>query len=221
VKLWLGVADTGVAVAGNPALSADGKTVTYTPVQRPAFGQTYTLVAKVKDSIGRSVESSVPFTTAAMVCVDSAVWSNPANFSSAYQNCVAPIGVQVKIDQAYNKMQDDTCTMALDSPLSAACQAYLANETIMLANTSIAANSHLVTWAAYVGTDGKSNLVLLDTNDPANPTPAPVASLALPSPLAWLIGNTTGASVRTADGKTSRASLDATNHIVLTCLVGC
>jgi hypothetical protein len=221
VVLWQGAVDTGTSVAGTTSLAGGNRDLTFVPTQRLAYGQSFVLAMNVTDSVGRPVSSTVPFTTNAMVCADNAIWSNPANFSAVYQDCVAGIGVQTKIDQAYNKVQDDTCVVTVDTPLTSACKAYLANGTMVLANTSIVANSHLVTWMAYVGTDGKSNLVLLDTNDPADASPVPVAKLVLPSPLSWIIGNVTGASIKTADGKTSQASLDATNSIILSCLVGC
>ena len=212
----------GADVVGSAvSLSADGRTLSLVATKRLGFGTADAFAATVKDTLGRTVQMNIAFTTTAMVCADNAIWSNPANFSTVYQDCAAGIGVQVKVDQTYNKVQDDTCTLTLGAPLSAACKAYLANGTMLLANTSIVANSHLVTWMAYVGSDGKSNLVLLDTNDPANASPAPVALVTLPSPLSRLTGNVTGASVRTADGKTSQASLDTANNISITCLAGC
>ncbi len=230
VKLWLGVADTGTLVAGTPTLSPDGKTVTFTPTQRLAYGASYTMAVAVKDTAGHSSGWTAPFAMAAMQCnnitgistLAQTTWSNPATYKPVYQDCVAPIGVQVKINQAYNKMQDDTCVMVLGVPLSAECKAYLANGTIVLADTSIVVNSNLVTWAFAIDTFGISQIWLLDTNDPTNAFPAPVVWKTLPSVITYVTGNSTGGLlVYASDGKSYQATVDATNNIALTCVKNC
>lgn len=219
VVLWLGAIDTGTSVAGNSTLSADGKSIIYTPVQRPAFGQSYTLDAKVKDSVGRSVQWTVPFTTLAMVCANNAIWSNPANFSSVYQNCVADIGIQVQVNAVFNTLQDNTCAVTVGTPLTPACKSYMANGTMLLANTSIVVNGHAVMWMVYSGTDKSDNFVLLDVNDTSNPVP--VATFVSPVPLVWVIGNPTGMFVHMSDGKGSQLTVDQNSQVVFSCVLNC
>lgn len=220
VKLWLGPDGTGMQVAGTPTLSSDGKTVTFTPTQRPAYGALYTLVANVKDTAGHSSGWTAPFTMAVMQCnnitgistLAQTTWSNPATYKPVYQDCVAPIGVQVKIDQVYNKMQDDTCAMTLGQPLTAACKEYLANGTVVLAETSIVVNSNLVTWAFFNDTKGGSQLYLLDTNDPSNASPTPVIWKTLQGAIKYITGNPTGSLiVYLSDGSRYEASAGIDN----------
>jgi len=194
VVLWKGTINTGTKVAGTASL-ANGKELTYAAVQFLANGSSYTLDINVNDTIGRPVHLTIPFTTTAMVCADNAIWSNPANFSSIYQDCVADIGVRTLVNPAFNTSQDDTCIVTVGVPLASACKAYMANGTMMLANTSIVANGHSTMWMAYIGTDGKSVLVLLDVNNMSNPVPLGVKTLS--APLISLIGNPTGVNIDT------------------------
>ena len=127
-----------------------------------------------------------------MVCADNAIWSNPANFSPVYQDCVADIGVQTLVNP-FNTLQDNTCNITLGTPLSAECKAYFANGTMVLSNTSTVVNGHSTVWMSYVGTDDVSNIVLLDANDQSNLVP--VGTMTLPSSLVWVIGNPTGARI--------------------------
>lgn len=193
VVLWKGTVGTGTKVAGAASLAANGKDLTYAATQFLANGSSYTLDISVTDTIGRPVHLTIPFTTTAMVCADNAIWSNPANYSSIYQDCVADIGVQTLVNPAFNTLQDETCVVTTGVPLSAACKAYMANGTMILANTSVVANGHSTMWMAYIGTDGKSTLVLLDVNSMGNPVPLDV--MARPAPLIWTIGNLTGVNI--------------------------
>ena len=230
VKLWLGAADTGTQIAGSPVLSSDGKTITFTAVQRLASGKKYTLAGDVKDTVGRTVGFASAFTTAAMVCnaitgvslAAQTTWSNPANYSSVLGDCDAPIGVQAMLNPAYNKMDVSCVIPSIGQPLSDACKAQLANGTIVLADTSIVINSHLVTWALANGSDGLGKLMALDTNDPTNANPLVVASAGFTSALKWVIGNPTGVSVCTADGNASQVTVDSvTNNLIATRVRGC
>ena len=193
VVLWKGVVGTGTKVAGAASLAANNKDLTYAAVQYLANGSSYTLDINVTDSLGRPVHLTIPFTTTPMICADNAIWSNPANFSPAYQDCVADIGVQTLVDKSYNTLQDNTCSINVSSPLTAECKAYLANGTMLLSNTSIVANGHSTMWDSFIGTDGVSNIVLLDTGTAG--APIVIGKLALPSDLVWIIGNPTGASI--------------------------
>ena len=220
VTLWLGASNTGTAVAGKESIAADG-TITLAPVQWMAYGQAYILVIDAKDSVGRLVHLEIPFTTITMVCANSAIWSNPANFSKVYKDCVADIGVQTQINPLYNTLQDDTCIMTIGTPLTAACKAYMANGTMMLANTSIVVNGHAVLWDVYLGTDGVSNAVLLDINDPTNPIP--ISTFVSPASIVfiWDIGNLDGLFIHTGDGKGSQLTVDPNQKVVPTCKVNC
>jgi len=193
VVLWKGAVGTGVKVAGNASLAINNKDLTYAAVQFLANGASYTLDINVTDSLGRPVHLSIPFTTTTMVCADNAIWSNPANFGAVYQDCIADIGVQTLVNKSFNTLQDNTCSINVSSPLTSECKAYMANGTMILANTSIVANGHSTIWMAYLGTDGVSNIVLMDTGN-VN-TPIPIGKMALPSDLVWIIGNPTGVSI--------------------------
>jgi hypothetical protein len=182
-----------VPVAGAATLGADGKTLSFVPTMRLAYGQTYYFAATVKDTLGRTVQMNITFTTSAMVCVDTTIWSNPATFSAEYQDCVADIGVQTLVNASYNTLQDDSCAITIGTPLSAACKAYMANGTMILAKTSVVVNGHASIFMTYTGTDTKSNIVLLDANDPNNLVP--VGAMSLPNPLVWITGNSTDASI--------------------------
>ena len=78
----------------------------------------------------------------------------------------------------------------------------------------------------YIGTDGKSYAVLLDTNDP-NAVPVPLGKIALSGTLLWIIGNLTGESisVTTMVNGVNRTSLVAWNAssgtLTETCLKNC
>ncbi len=224
VKFWLGAADTGTQVSGTPALSADGKTVTFTPAQRPAYGASYTLVANVKDTAGHSASWTVPYTTAAMQCnnitgislLAQTTWSNPANYSSVLRDCVAPLGVQAVLDAAYNKMDVACIFPVIGQPLSDACKTQLANGTVVLADTTIVINSHLVTWAFANGSDGLGKLAALDTNDPSNASPIAVATAGFSSAFKWGVGNTTGVLVCAADGNAYQVSAGSATGVLNT-----
>jgi hypothetical protein len=195
VVLWHGAVGTGTAVAGTVSLAAGKKDITYVPTQWLANGQSYTLAISINDSIGRLVQLAIPFTTNAMVCSDNVIWSNPATFSATYQDCVAGIGVQTLVNPNFNTLQDGTCTITIGTPLSSACKAYMANATMVLADTSVVVNGHASIFMVY-GTDAKNNnIVLLDANDPNNLVP--VGMIALPNPFVWMwiIGYPTGASI--------------------------
>jgi hypothetical protein len=188
--LWQGAVG-GTAVSGIASL-VGGNTVAFAPTVRPASGQPFVLAITATDTLGRAVTANVSFTTSAMVCTNTTIWSNPATFSTAYQDCVADVGVQTLISQS-NALQDTSCVVTVGTPLSAACRAYMANGTMALANTSLVVNGHSTLWMAYIGTDKVSTLVLLDANAPTSLVP--LGMLALPSALAWIIGNPTGASI--------------------------
>jgi len=193
VVLWKGAVGTGTKVAGTASLAANNKDLTYAAVQFLANGSSYTLDINATDSLGRPVHLTIPFTTTAMVCADNAIWSNPANYSSVYQDCVADLGVQTLVNPAFNTLQDTTCTVNVSSPVTPECKAYMANGTMILANTSTVANGHSTMWMAYIGTDGISYIVLMDTGNVT--APVVIGKLALPSTLVWIIGNPTGANI--------------------------
>ncbi|MCR4341988.1 MAG: hypothetical protein NUW01_19090 [Gemmatimonadaceae bacterium] len=219
VVLWEGAVDTGTSVAGTTSLAAGNRDLTFVPTQRLAYGQSFVLVMNLTDSVGRPVSSTIPFTTTAMVCADNAVWSNPATFSDVYRDCVADVGIQTQVDPTFNTVQDDTCVVTVGTPLTSACKAYMANGTMLLANTSIVVGGHAVMWAVYSGTDKSDNFVLLDVNDSSNPVP--VATFVSPAPLKNITGNATGMFARTTDGKGSQLTVNSSSNIVWTCVLGC
>jgi hypothetical protein len=137
-------------------------------------------------------------------------------FTAAYQDCVAPIGVQTIVDQSFNALQDNSCIIVIGAPLSASCKDYMANGTMTLANTSVVAlpTGHATLWAVYVGLDKVNNLVLLDVNDPANPVA--IATMATPAPLSWMIGNPTGLALAMTDGKKALVKVGAANALTIT-----
>lgn len=211
------------SVAGVIVLSAGNTKVTVTPKIRLAFGQQVTLVVTAKDTIGRTVTTSVSFATSAMSCV-SPIWSNPATFNTALQDCVAPIGVQALVTPGLNTMQDDSCVFTVGVPMTPQCKLIAANGTLLFVDTSIVVNGHSVIWAAFIGTDGKSRIVLFDMNDPNNPVP--LGTMVLPNSLLWEIGNPSGESISLNTGvvgnETDLVTWDvATNALKRTCLVRC
>lgn len=227
--LWQGAVDTGTAFAGTTTLGGNGAAVnsgnivTFAPNVRPVYGKPFVLVITATDTLGRPITVTIPFSTSAMSCVNTAVWSNPATFSEPLQDCVAPIGVQALVTPA-NTLQDNSCTITTGAPLTPTCHVYLANGTMLLADTALVVNGHATTWMAYVGTDGKSNIVLLDTNDPNNPVP--IGTTVLSNPLVWEIGNPTGESISIKTGvtgnETDQVTWDTTSGILKrTCLVRC
>jgi len=209
---------TGTVVPGAVSLSSDNMDLFDKPTQWLAYSQTYNLAIDVNDSIGRTVSVDIPITTMPMSCTNTAIWSTPANYSSQLKDCVSPIGVQAQVTE-FNKLQDDTCIVTAGTSLTTECHAYLENGTVGLTNTGIIVGGHTVMWMIYIGTDNLSSVVLLDVNVPTNPVP--VATLILPSPLVWIIGNPTGAFVHTADGKGSQLTVDSADKIVQTCMTGC
>ncbi|MDP2652325.1 MAG: hypothetical protein Q8O94_04260 [bacterium] len=229
VILKKGDANTGTNVMGTITTSFaanDVEDMTFIPVRWLAYGQSYNLDVKVMDNVGRPVTLNVQFKTMDMVCTDVATWSTPAVFSTTYQDCVAPIGVQTQVNPTFNTLQDNlfqddiaTCIITVGTPLTPECHAYLENGTMMLANTGVVVNSNATKWMFFVGIDGTSNLVLLDVGDKNVPTP--VATFALPVPLVWLIGNPSGAFIHTADGKGSQLTVDSSSQIVSTCVLNC
>ncbi len=218
IVVWRGAPKTSTVFGGNVSLSADGKAITVALPRRLGLGRTYPVTVDVLDTLGRPVSFIVSLSTSKANCADTAVWSNPGYFSKTLGTCVAYIGVQVKLDQTLNKMQDDTCTLALGNPLSENCADYLSNGTIRLAETQIVVNSELVTWA-FTAQDA----VLLGTNDPSTTRPNVVAKLAspLPNAIATVTGNVLGGYFVTTDGKGYQASVNAKNEIELVCKLKC
>jgi hypothetical protein len=206
--LWQGAIGTGTLIAGTSTLSTDGMTTTFIPTVRLPLGQTYTLEVTGKDLVGRSVDTSTPFTMPAMTCVDNAVWSNPALFSTAYQDCIGPIGVQALSNLTMNTVQDSSCVITVGTALSAPCKVYMANGTMLLADTGTLVNaSDPTVWMTYFTPDGSSNIVLLDVQDPSNPMT--VAKLVLPEFTISEIGNPTGENdyIATASNGTKEEQL--------------
>lgn len=181
---------------GFPHWNSTNTAFTWVPSVRAGFGQTDKLSGDLNDKLGRPVHFEVPFTTSAMSCTNNAVWSNPASYSTAAQDCVAPVGVQVVLDSVNNKMQDASCTFTVGAAVTADCQKYAANGTLTLADTSIVVANDPVVWVAYYGQNGASNLVLVDKT-----TFKVVGSMQLPGTLTWYYGNPTGAAVH-VDGVT-------------------
>ena len=210
----------GVHVAGTVSFSNNNQNVTFTPTVRLPFGKSVTETITGVDTFGRVVQTTVSFTTSAMVCADNAIWSNPAVFSAAFEDCVAPIGVQA-IVTSLNVMTDNSCIITVGTPLSSLCRAYMANGTMLLADTPMVVNDHAATWMAYVGTDVSSNIVLLDTNNPNNPVP--VGKLVLPGTLIWEIGNPggLGTSIRVNNANKNEEVSWNGSALTLTCLIGC
>jgi len=216
--LWKGAVG-GTPVAGVSSLSSDLKIVMFTPTVRIAYGdQQYTLVITGTDSVGRTVQTTLSFSPGPMVCANNEVWSNPATFVSAYQACLAPIGVQTLLDPVIHKMTDTSCTFTVGSPLSAACKLYAANGTLMFANTSITVNGKAMVWIGWFGNDGSSNLALVDAA-----TLAVVAKTVLTSPLVWMIGNPTGVNIDVRVGTVLRNEQVTVNgsELVVSCRVNC
>ena len=160
--IWLGATPSGQQIAGTSALAPNDKDLSFASTVRLASGQTYTFVATATDSVGRPVSLKMIFGTEPMSCANNAIWSNPATFSPALADCVAPIGVQTLMNVAINSMSDTSCALTVGAPLSAACKAYAANGTLVFANTSIVVNNGAALWVAYFGKDGSSNLALID-----------------------------------------------------------
>jgi len=216
--LWKGAVG-GTPVAGTSSLSSDLKVVTFTPTVRIAYGdQQYNMVITGTDSVGRTVQTTTSFSPGPMVCANNEVWSNPATFVSAYQACLAPIGVQTLMDPVIHKMTDTSCTFTVGSPLSAACKLYAANGTLMFANTSITVNGKAMVWIGWFGQDGSSNLALLDAA-----TLAVVAKTTLGNPLVWMIGNPTGVNIDVRVGtvlRNEQVTLVGA-ELVVTCRVNC
>lgn len=211
---------TGPVLTTTASLAAGNRDLTIVATQILANGQSFSLQLTLYDSLGRPVQLSAQFTTAAMVCSDNAIWSNPATFAAVLQDCVAGVGVQAKITPAFNKLQDNSCTLTVGVPLSAACHAYLANGTFLLAATSMLVNNnHTALWAVFNGLDDKGQVVALDINDNANPIV--VAVLALPSAITSITGNPGGAFIRTAAGRGSEFSVDASSAMKEVCMIGC
>lgn len=216
--LWKGAVG-GTQVAGTSSMSADLKIVKFVPTVRIAYGdQQYNLVITGTDSVGRTVQTTTSFSPGPMVCANNEVWSNPATFVSAYQACVAPIGVQTLMDPVIHKMTDTSCTLTVGSPLSAACKLYAANGTLMFANTSITVNAKAMVWVGWFGQDGSSNLALLDAS-----TLAVVGKTTLAYPLVWMIGNPTGVNIDVRVGTVLRNEQVTLNgsELVVTCRVNC
>lgn len=217
----------GIPGSGTATFSNNNQDVAFKPTVRLPFGKSVTVTITTVDTTGHVVQTTVTFTTSAMSCTNTAIWSNPAVFSAALQDCVAPIGVMALVTSSINTLQDNSCTIAVGTALTAACKAYLANGTMLLADTSIVVNGHAVKWMAYIGMDGKSNIVLLDTNDP-NATPVPLGTLVLPTNLVSAIGNPTGESIRrvttSVNGviRTEQVTWDvSSSSLVVTCLLNC
>jgi len=224
-KTTVDVTVNGTHITGTTSFSSGNSVVTFTPTVRLPFGKSVTVVITSVDTFGRVVQTTVTFNTSAMVCADIARWSNPAVFSTALQNCVAHEGVQWLVDRSFNKSQDNSCTMSIGVVLSPACRAYMENGTMGLSDTSMVVNGHAVTWEAHIGTDGKSSITLLDTNDPTKPVP--LATKVLSSDLLWTIGNPSGESISVTTAvngvnKTELVTWDASSSsLVVTCLLNC
>jgi hypothetical protein len=190
VTLWQGAVGTGTQVAGTFVLSNGNKDVTFKPNVRLVFGQTFNLVVTAKDTLGRAVSGTFTFATSAMVCADNTRFSNPAAFSSAYQDCVVPLGVQAIIDPVYNKMTDASCVVSIGAPLSAACRTYMANGTMVVATPPSIVGGHSTLWSVFIGPDMTSNIVVSDATNPAALTV--LSKLVLSDLIMWIIPNPTG-----------------------------
>lgn len=209
--LWQGEVKTGTQVPGIASISADGTKVNFVSAIRLAYGPAFKLVVTGTDSVGRPVTTTLSFATAARSCEGFS--SKPATFSSELQTCISPSGGQATANPVYNRATDDSCKMVVGQPLSAACKAYLANGTIVVAETLAPVAGHQAYWLAYLDKGGGGVLSLLDSV-----TGNVVGTATLPS-LAWITGNPYGASV--SDGvKVHDATWNGTK-IVLACLVGC
>jgi hypothetical protein len=207
-----------VVVGSSWTIAAGNKDLTFKPVVRLAYGQTVTVTITAKDTLGRAVAVTFTFSTSTMTCSSNAVWSNPAVLSSTLNGCVAPIGVQALTNVATNTMSDTSCVFVANAVMTAGCKAYAANGTLLFANTSIIVQNDPQVWIAYFGVDGSSNLVLLDVT-----TQKVVGKMILSSPLVWIIGNPTGASIDLRVGTVLRnyqAKWDGA-AIALTCQVNC
>lgn len=204
----------GTGVSYSLAFGAGNKDVTVIPTVRLAFGQANTLVVSTVDTLGRAVNVTFTFATSPMTCANNAIWSNPAVFSPAVQDCVAPIGVQALADPVMNKVQDNSCVFMVGAPLSAACKTYAANGTLLFADSSIVVGNDPVLWVAYFGHDGSNNLVLVDKTSLKT-----IGSLVHSDALGWIIGNPYGAAVRFG-ARTYQAAWNG-SVIALTCKVGC
>lgn len=204
--LWQGEVGNGTQVPGTVSLSTDGMKVNFVPTVRQAYGEPFKLPATGIDSVGRSVTTTLSFATAARSC--DGFSSKPAAFSPELQTCVAPIGGQAIVDSVYNRATDNSCALTAGQPLSAACKAYLANGTIVVTQTlTTVADGHQAFWLAYLGTDGRGNLALLDAV-----TGSVVGTTTLSS-VVWITGNHLGASV--SDGvKVHGASWDGSKVLV-------
>jgi len=219
VVVWRGAPETSSVFGGDVSLSGDGVSITVAFPRRLGSGRTYPVTVDVLDTLGRPVSFIVSLSVTEANCADMGIWSNPANLSETLGTCVAPIGVQIKMDPVFNKKQDATCALTVDAPLSENCADYLSNGTIRLAETQIVVNSRNVTWASDV-----EKAVLLDTTDPWNARPAVLAQLAspLPNTIATVTGNSIGGYfVTTVDGKGYQASVNEKNEIVMTCKLNC
>lgn len=177
-------------LGSSSTLGGGDKDLTFKSTMRAGYGQAVTVVITATDTLGRTVSVTISFTMSAMVCSSNAIWSNPATFSTVYQDCVAPIGVQALVTPSLNTMTDTSCVPTVGVPLSASCRAYMANGTMLLADTSVIVQNNPTVWMAYIGMDTKSNMVLLDTT-----TMAPIGTMVSPNSLVWEIGNTTGVNV--------------------------
>ena len=213
VTLSKGDGAAAVVVPGTWSLTGGNKVVMFTPTKRLTYDQVHALTVNATDSVGRTVKFAVPFTTPPMVCADNKIWSNPANYVAAYQDCVAPVGVQTMIGQSLNAFTDNSCVITVGTPLIAACKDYMANGTIVLAETSISVKVYgtAVTWMVHVGTDKVSYITLISGD-------MPIATFAAPVPLTWVIGNSSGLTVAMTDGKKALVTVDANLQIVFTLL---
>lgn len=208
----------GIEILVTTTITNNITSITVTPSIRLAYGAAQTITVTGTDALGRAVNVTLTFTTSAMTCTSNDVWSNPATFKDAYQACLAPIGVQTLMNTVINKMTDTSCAFTAGVALSPACKAAAANGTVMFAETAVVVLNNPTVWIAYFGADGSSNLVLLDAV-----TQKVVGTTVLPGPLAWIIGNPTGAAIAlTVGGVTKRyqASWNG-SAIALTCTVNC
>jgi len=122
------------------------------------------------------------------------------------------------MDPALNTMADTSCVITIGTPLTAACKTYMANGTMLMADTDVLVNGHKAVWMAYFAKDGSSNLVLLDAI-----TMAPVGKMVLPNPLVWIIGNPLGVDTDLSVGGLLRNMQVSWNgsDLVLKCQLNC
>lgn len=216
----------GVSMPGALTANSAKTALTFMSNVRVGYDQADEYQLDINDALGRPVHVNVKFTTSAMSCSSNAKWSNPANFSSTFQNCAAPIGVQVLYDPVLNTRQpNDGCTFTPGTAMSAECMRISANGTLVLNDTTIIVQNDPVEWVGYnSGSAGSltGTIVLADKT-----TMKVVGVKQLPGQLLWTIGNPSGeeASITTLlPGATRPSTLLVRfngDAIVTSCVVNC